>query len=136
MRVNRSGDACNARPCHNCLQMMKSVGIRKVYYSISNEEIVCEKVKDMVSIQASSVDRHLERLKGNPLAFDDKKYFDNLVKTLFPPQIKRYNLEAFIKYNLVNVLPAYVTKMETKKDFTIVIILNTKNEVVTKAYIV
>jgi hypothetical protein len=45
-------------------------------------------------------------------------------------------LEAFIKYNLVNVLPAYVTKMETKKDFTIVIILNTKNEVVTKAYIV
>lgn len=136
MRVNRLGDACNARPCHNCLQMMKAVGIRKVYYSISNDEVVCEKVKDMVSIQTSSVARYMERMKGNEIAFDDKKYYDHLMKTLFPSSIKKYNLEAFIKYNLINVLPSYITKIETKKDITIVIILNGKNEIVKKAFVI
>ena len=115
---------------------MKAVGIRKVYYSISNEKVICEKVKDMVSIQTSSVARYMERMKGNEMAFDDKKYYDHLMKTLFPSSIKKYNLEAFIKYNLINVLPSYITKIETKKDITIVIILNGKNEIVKKAFVI
>lgn len=136
MRVNQTGDVCNARPCHNCLQMMKIVGIKKVYYSISNEQIICEKVKDMISIHTSSVSRHLERLNGNYLAYDNKKYYDHLMKTLFPSSIKKYNLETFIKYNLINVLPSYITKIETKKNITIVIILNNNNEIVTKAFVI
>ena len=65
VRVNKLGDICNARPCYNCLDMMKAVGIRKVYYSISPNEIICEKVKDMISIQASMVDKNVDNIKSS-----------------------------------------------------------------------
>jgi deoxycytidylate deaminase len=38
----------NSRPCNHCIEKMIKIGIRKVYYSNSNGEIVCEYVKDMV----------------------------------------------------------------------------------------
>jgi predicted phage terminase large subunit-like protein len=34
IRVTKMGDIGNARPCHNCLKMMKDIGIKKVFYSI------------------------------------------------------------------------------------------------------
>ena len=44
-----------SRPCHKCLQLLKTVGIRKVYYTTGiGDELVCEYVKDMVSIECSS----------------------------------------------------------------------------------
>lgn len=119
VRVNRSGETCNARPCHNCLCMMKSVGIRKVYYSVSPTEIVCESVKDMISIQASSVTKHIARLNGvysgdkdNP---NPDKYYEQLLHKYFPPTIRRYNLDSFVRYNLSNVLPNYKIKMDGNK---------------------
>jgi deoxycytidylate deaminase len=122
IRVNRAGETCNARPCYKCLMMMKSVGIRRVYYSINSYEIICENVKDMVSIQASSVTRQLDKLKRNQLVDNTDLYYKDLLTKLFPSIIKRYNLDNFIAYNLSNVLPTYEVKID--KETNIVWILD------------
>ena len=57
MRINKVGEVANARPCYNCLTMMKAVGIRKVYYSISDTELICENVNNMISIHISATTR-------------------------------------------------------------------------------
>lgn len=133
IRVNKTGEICNARPCHNCLNMMKAVGIRKVYYSTSSSEIVCENVKDMISIQTSAIAKHIEKLNGNILVDQPNKYYENLLKKYFPPIVKKYNLEHFIKHNLINVLPDYEVKIESKKK--IVWILDSKKNLVLKSQI-
>jgi len=107
IRINRSGETCNARPCYNCLNMMKVVGIRRVYYSISPDKVIYENVKDMVSIQISSVNRYLEFMNGYTLINDSNKYFHNLLLKYFPSSIKLSNLKHFIDHNLINVLPTY-----------------------------
>lgn len=107
VRVNRLGETCNARPCYNCLNLMKLVGIRKIYYSASSKEIVCENVKDMVSIQSSSVAKCIEKLNGNKLVDIPNKYYEDLLLKNFPSTIKYWNLEKFIRYNFSNVLPDY-----------------------------
>ncbi len=55
--TNQTSDTklVNARPCAHCLDMMKSVGIRRVYYSDDYGDIICENVKDMISIHTSKV---------------------------------------------------------------------------------
>jgi hypothetical protein len=113
VRVNKIGDICNARPCYNCLDMMKAVGIRKVYYSISSNNIICEKVKDMISIQASLVDKQVDDIKSNynnnfkSPVYDTNKYYEKLLIKNFPKTIRQSNLDNFIIHNLVNVLPTY-----------------------------
>ena len=37
-RVNRNGDYCNSRPCFTCERTLRLKGIKKVYYTITNEE--------------------------------------------------------------------------------------------------
>jgi hypothetical protein len=93
--------------------MMKAVGIRKVYYSISSDNIICEKVKDMISIQASLVDKQVDDIKSSynnnfksPI-YDTNKYYEKLLIKNFPKTIRQSNLDNFIIHNLVNVLPAY-----------------------------
>ncbi len=113
VRVNKLGDICNARPCYNCLDMMKAVGIRKVYYSISPNEIICEKVKDMISIQASMVDKNVDNIKSSynnnfkSSEYDNNKYYEKLLIKNFPKTIRQSNLDNFIIHNLINVLPTY-----------------------------
>jgi len=60
IRIDSSGDMVNSRPCHNCLDMMKAVGVRKIFYS-HNNNIICERVNNMISINSSSIMRKLER---------------------------------------------------------------------------
>lgn len=105
IRINKMGETCNARPCYNCLNLMKKVGIRKVYYSVSSTQIICEKVKDMVSIESSSVTQYLDILYSNMPNKTITKYFENLLIKYFPSKIKKKNLEIFIQYNFSNVLP-------------------------------
>lgn len=49
----------NSRPCADCLETMKQIGIRRVYYSSNSGEIICEKVSQMVSNHHSKMSRHL-----------------------------------------------------------------------------
>ena len=143
VRINKSGDQCNARPCHNnnlcnsrpcfnCLDMMKAVGIRKVYYSVSPNEIVCENVKDMISIQASSVTKHIAKLNGNYTDNDPNKFYENLLLKCFPKIVRKHNLESFITHNFTNVLPSY----RVVQNSTIVIIYDNTSRVIVTAYIV
>jgi hypothetical protein len=126
VRVNRSGETCNARPCFNCLNMMKAVGIRRVYYSINPDEVICENVKDMVSIQASSVTRHIEKLNGNQFVDDSDKFYENLLTKMFPSTIRKYNLEKFIAHNLMNVLPTYQVKIDNRSHIVWILDSNLK----------
>jgi deoxycytidylate deaminase len=139
VRINKNGSTCNARPCYNCLNMMKCVGIRKVYYSISSTEIICENVKDMISIQASSITRCLdlkytkyELLNNNQI----NKYYENLLIKNFPLTIKKYNLDQFIQYNLNLILPEFEVKIFELKNKSYVSIFNTNNVKIVEAEII
>lgn len=126
IRVNKSKETCNARPCYNCLIMMKTVRIRRVYYSISPDKFICENVKDMVSIHASSITRYIEKLNGNHLVDDANKYYHNLLAKFFPTSIKKYNLETFIAYNFNNVLPTYEVKIINRSGIVLILDSNKK----------
>ncbi len=117
---------------------MKAVGIRRVYYSVSPTEMVCENVKDMISIQASTVSKHVEKVNGRCTDIDDDnpdKFYEYLLKKNFPPVIKRYNLDSFIQHNLRNDLPNYKVKIEGGKEKQIVCILNSSGQIVIKAFV-
>jgi deoxycytidylate deaminase len=105
IRINKIGELCNSRPCYNCLNLMKAVGIRKVYYSISSNELICENVQYMVSIQSST----LKILENKYLSIYD--YYNSILKNNFPSIIKKDNLDKFIKYNLILLLPSYKVKI-------------------------
>ena len=132
IRINKNGDMCNSRPCYNCLNMMRIVNIRKVYYSVNATDIICESVKDMISIQISSVSLHLEKLNHNIKFINNNTFYEYLLHKLFPKEIKKRNLESFIKYNLNNVLPDYKTNINNNN----IEILNTNNEIVITSFII
>lgn len=103
----KDGSTANARPCFNCLKMMKDVGINKVYYSTGAvESLVSENVKHMVSIQSSTITRYFYNINHNLDENNSKElYFENLMKKLFPKEIKEKNLIYFLEHNFKNVLP-------------------------------
>ncbi len=86
---------------------MKIVGIRKIFYSVGPGEVICESVKNMVSIQSSSVSKYIEKINGNKLVDKPNKYYENLLIKCFPSVIKYKNFNHFIRYNFSNVLPEY-----------------------------
>lgn len=135
IRVNSKGELCSSRPCYNCLDMMKAVGIKRVYYSDDNGNIVVETVKDMISIQASVVTKHIHNLKS-VVKEDYNTYFQNLLKRLFPPEIKKENFEKFVKHNLNNVLPEHTYIFKNLDGVTFVSILDKdENEIASSKFI-
>jgi hypothetical protein len=136
VRVNKMGSPCNARPCYNCLDMMKAVGIRKVYYSIGPDEIVCENVKDMISIQASSVAKHIAKLNGNCTVDNPNKFYENLLLKYFPKIVRKHNLESFIAHNFTYVLPTYRAVLNRKSEVSLVIIYDSTDRIIASAHVV
>jgi len=135
IRVNSKGELCSSRPCYNCLDMMKAVGIKRVYYSDDKGNIVVETVKDMISIQASVVTKHIHNLKS-VVKEDYNTYFQNLLKRLFPPEIKKENFEKFVKHNLNNVLPEHTYIFKNLDGVTFVSILDKdENEIASSKFI-
>jgi len=92
---------------------MKAVGIRRVHYSVDNQ-IVTEKVADMISINASSITRKLEREVYNAPE-NNEAYYTKLFLKRLPQVINRKNLLYFIKYNFVNELTDYSWNITNKK---------------------
>jgi hypothetical protein len=136
IRVNHKGNLGNSRPCYNCLDMMRAVGIKRVYYTDDKGDVVCENVKDMISIQASAVTKliHIVNTSSENISWDI--YFESLLKKLFPPKIKRTNFDNFIKHNLVNVLPGhkYIIKSETGID--IVSIIDSNDKIIVSSHLI
>lgn len=116
----------SARPCYNCLNIMKIVGIKRVYYSLKPDKIVCEKVKDMVSIQASGVCK-LIRQKYFHAPKSDNEFFKELLKKLFPNRVKKNNLNYFLNHNFKIVLPDYGYKIYNTKNFSRIVFFDEKN---------
>lgn len=132
MRFRKDGLTANARPCINCLKMMKDIGINKVYYSTGCDTgIICESVKDMVSIQVTSVTRMFHYI-NNPNDQDKKIYFENLIKKLFPKEIKENNLKYFIEYNFKNIFPEYNFNINNNQ----IIFYKKNNEILLSAFII
>jgi len=118
---------CHSRPCYNCLNMMKAVGIRKVHYADNDGNLISENVKDMISIQSSYVTRFIDKL-NNSVKQTNTEYFENLLKEFLPDKMKKLNFENFVKYNMYNVLPNHTYKFEQiKSNQLIVTILNSSN---------
>jgi hypothetical protein len=125
IRLDKQGSTGNARPCLNCLELMKKTGIHKIFYSIENDIIISENVKQMVSIHKSSVARTLENINNDSIY----NYYDNLIKKFFPININKYHLNNFIKYNLNNVLPLYKVVINKQE----ILILNQDNNIIIKS---
>jgi deoxycytidylate deaminase len=60
IRVNKQNKLKNSRPCNNCIIKLLSCGIRKVYYSDDNGDIVCEFLKDMKHMHVSLGNRMIK----------------------------------------------------------------------------
>jgi chromosome segregation protein len=70
--------------------MLKSIGINKVYYSIENN-IVCEKVSHMISINSSNMWKVVDQIHYNaPVNVID--YYKNIIQKM-PQSIKKINAE-------------------------------------------
>jgi hypothetical protein len=123
IRVNTIGRMFNSRPCSHCLNMMKSTGIRRVHYSNELGEIVTESVKDMISIQTSSISRMID----NNIRITVAEYSESLLKNI-PNIMKKINFEHFVKYNMSNVLPNHSIIIQNSN----VSIFNPSNNVVVK----
>ncbi len=110
---------------------MRAVGIKKVYYTDNDGLVVCENVRDMVSIQSSAVTRFIHCLKTDTKECGEQ-YFENLLKHLFPLHIKLVNFECFFKHNLSNVLPDHSYLIKNN----IVMIINKKFDLIIQSKII
>jgi hypothetical protein len=63
-------------------------------------------------------------------------FFNNLLKSIFPLTIKRYNLEKFVENNLSLVLPKHTHIIKTEKNITVVIILDSNKLKVIQSIII
>ena len=61
IRINKNLALKNSRPCSMCIEKMKKLGIRKVYYSNNDGEMICEDVKTMTSEHISAGNKVLAR---------------------------------------------------------------------------
>ena len=126
IRVNSDGELVNARPCHNCVDMLKSCGIKNIYYSTA-DGIIGERVNNIVSINSSSVSRLIERTHYRaPL--DDTEYYTKLLLKKFPSRIKESSLDNFLTHNIKNVLPHFTWKI---KHYKIIFYDNNDNYILT-----
>ena len=108
---------------------MKNIGIKKVYYTTDNEnELVSEHVKDMISIQVSSVTKLLDTINKD---HNNEVYYNKLLKTYFPETIKQQNLEYFINHNFKNIFPNYRVLVKNSK----VYIYNENDKIVIESFI-
>lgn len=120
IRINKSDknsiQLVNARPCQNCLEMMKSIKIKRVYYSNNLGEIVCENIKDMVSIHSSRVMiKYDTQLKinifntpnSNTAKLNEAIYWERLIKNKIPDIMKEENFKYFIDYDFKSLESKY-----------------------------
>ena len=118
----------NSRPCYMCLEMMKAVGIRRVYYSDDYGKIVCENVKDMVSIHTSSVMMKYDNFYKKNLNEQEKKdYWDQIIKNKIPSVVKENSFNNFMNYDF-NIIKSNYKLIVIKIDhIKKVEIINMKN---------
>jgi len=82
IRVNQMGDLVNSKPCNTCIYYMQLYGIKSVYYSNEEGEIVKEKINnitaDHMSISQNKYYKYIEN--GDKNIFDQRKENEKNVK--------------------------------------------------------
>ena len=75
IRVNQMGDLVNSKPCNTCIYYMQLYGIKSVYYSNEEGEIVKEKIIDItadhLSISQNKYYKYIESGRDKYI-FDEK----------------------------------------------------------------
>ena len=107
LRIKNENNLGNARPCYNCVELLRAVGIRRVYYSTGDDyNFDYENVSHMVSIQASGTRKYIDSGKAiQELYSNQDEYYWNLLLKNLPKKICEIHFNKFIKYNLLDVLP-------------------------------
>jgi uncharacterized protein YbcV (DUF1398 family) len=90
-----------------CLDMMKVVNIKRIYYINKDGILINEFVKDMISIHSSSVTRFIHKIKSKLPDETLIEYFHNLLIKYFPKKIKKKNFMIFASHDLASNLPEY-----------------------------
>lgn len=64
IRVNETGELKNSKPCKNCVEAMKKIGIRRVFYSDDdvNQNIKNEYLSDIITSHVSSANRRMTKI--------------------------------------------------------------------------
>ena len=129
IRVNKQEEFVSSRPCYNCLTMMKSIGIRNVYYTTGiKNELICESVKNMVSIHLSVVAR---RSQADPTNCCESLLMNNL-----PKYIIEKNLMYFIKYNFQPLFPHLEFNFNNNNQIKMVTFYNKNMEIIVTSIII
>lgn len=54
IRVNKNDELMNSKPCNTCLYYMKLFGVKSVYYSDENGDIIKEKI-NQIEVEHQSI---------------------------------------------------------------------------------
>lgn len=65
IRINKKFVLKNSRPCNQCIDKLRKIGIRRVYYSNDEGSITSENVEMMEKRHVSSGTRHLVKCLSN-----------------------------------------------------------------------
>lgn len=114
----------NARPCCKCLNVMKKLGIKKIYYSNDDGSIIKENVKSMMSILLTS--STYCRFKRNGIEIDKIKSSMIYIKKVIENQFNVISFKQFIQNGLVYGLKCL--KIESKKYYLYTIYHESTNE--------
>lgn len=60
IRINKNFTLKNSRPCNHCIDKLKKIGIRKVYYSNKDGNIIGEFIHNMEKLHVSQGNKFLE----------------------------------------------------------------------------
>lgn len=131
IRVSNKNDQeqlVNARPCENCLNMMKKIGINRVYYSDDDGNIISENVKDMISLHSSSVIIKIHtKIINNQTIY---KFWENQIKNKLPKYVKQNNFDKFIKYDFKSLMPDFNFIIFENNNIKTVKFINSNNQII------
>jgi len=55
---HKNGKLTMSKPCKNCISFMKTLGIKKIYYSNENGNIIVENIKKIKTTHISCTNRY------------------------------------------------------------------------------
>ncbi len=127
----------NARPCYKCLDMMKSLGISRIYYSNDQGEIICEKTKHMISTHTSTASYYIDTRMGKNCRNIEvhSQYQDWVIGRTIPSIINTHIFNNFITYDWINLKSKYTIKQIKKNHNMIIQIINSNNQII-KTFII
>lgn len=133
LRINNNGDTMNSRPCFRCLKMMQNVGIKNIFYSSNNSnELICERVNDMISIQFSAVTMNICCAKYDDINMNRKNYLEKILKSYFPKYVKKKNLHHFMNHGFSKMFSNYIIIV----DCNVVEIKDTIGKIIVRSHII